>query len=230
MAMIRFTKVVSNLPGTLTPDTMYLVRTGVGFDLYASDTTGSIAYLVNASNAPIQIAYPKRTATPKIVGDVSGTGLSTVALTASRLHFIPLVVPRSVTLTGLRISVTTAGTGTASIGIYSNTVVSGDDTPGTLLASVTGLDTGTTGDKTGSLSYTLQVGTLYWVCLIASGAPTIRGLAVASRGVDLGRVSNSTAAVSYLYASGSGSTLPSSISTPPSVASNQVTPSIYLLE
>lgn len=29
------------------PDTLYLVRVGVGFDLYCSDTTGNIAYKVN---------------------------------------------------------------------------------------------------------------------------------------------------------------------------------------
>jgi hypothetical protein len=48
MAVIKFTKVVSSLPSPLTPDTIYLVRTGAGFDLYVTDTTGSIAYTTNA--------------------------------------------------------------------------------------------------------------------------------------------------------------------------------------
>jgi hypothetical protein len=176
-----------------------------------------------------QIAYPKRSSTPKIVGDVNGTALSTLALTSSRLHFIPLVVPRAVTLTGLRISVTTAAAGTASIGIYDSAVVSGDDAPGSLVASVTGLDTGTTGDKTGSLSYTLQAGTLYWACMIASAAATIRALAVGSRGAELGRSVNNTTAITYLYAAGSGSTLPT---TAPATltAATGVAPAIYLLE
>jgi hypothetical protein len=47
MAAIRFTKVVANLPATLEPNTLYLVRVGAGFDLYASDMTGSVAYLIN---------------------------------------------------------------------------------------------------------------------------------------------------------------------------------------
>jgi hypothetical protein len=231
MATLRFAKVVSSLPATLTPNTLYLVRTGAGFDLYVSDATGSIAYPVNAPTAVAapQIAYPKRSATPKIVGDVAGAALTTLTLTASRLHFIPLVVPRNVTLTGLRISVTTALAGTASIGIYGNTVVNGDDAPGSLLASVTGLNTGTTGDKTGSLSVTLQAGTLYWACMIASAAATIRALSVASQQTALGRFVNNTTAVSYLYAAGSGATLPATAPTTLTAGSGAA-PAIYLLE
>jgi len=232
MATLRFSKVVAGLPGTLTPDTLYLVRAGAGFDLYVSDATGSIAYPVNAPTAVAapQITYPKRSATPKIVGDVAGTALTTLALTASRQYFIPFVVPRDVNLTELRISVTTAATGTASIGIYGNVVVSGDDAPGDLLASVTNLNTGSTGDKTGSLSYTLQAGVLYWASLISSAAATVRALAVASQQTALGRTANNTTVISYLFVAGSGSTLPTTAPKALSVASGAVTPAIYLLE
>jgi len=230
MATLRFAKVVASLPATLAPDTLYLVRTGAGFDLYVSDATGSIAYPVNSPASPAQIAYPKRIATPKIVGDVNGTALTTLALTASRQYFIPLSVPRKVTLTGLRMSVTTAVTGTAAIGIYGNTVVGSDDAPGALLASVTGLNTGATGDKTGTLSFTLQAGTLYWVSMIASAAATVRALAVASRGAELGRTANNTTITSYLYAAGTGSTLPSTAPTTLTAAAGVATPAIYLLE
>jgi hypothetical protein len=232
MATLRFSKVVSSLPGTLTPNTLYLVRAGAGFDLYLSDATGSIAYPVNAPTAVAapQIAYPKRSATPKIVGDVAGTALTTLALTASRQYFIPFVVPRDVNLTGLRISVTAASSGTASIGIYGNAVVSGSDAPGSLLASVTGLDTGSTGDKTGSLSYTLQAGTLYWASLISSVAATVRALAVASQQTALGRTANNTTVISHLFVAGSGSTLPTTAPTALTAAAGAVTPAIYLLE
>jgi hypothetical protein len=120
--------------------------------------------------------------------------------------------------------------GTASIGIYGNTVVSGSDTPGSLLASVTGLDTGTTGDKTGSLSYTLTAGTLYWVSMICSAAATIRAMAVAGQQASLGRIANSTAVTSCLYAAGSGSTLPSTAPTTLTSAAGIAVPAIYLLE
>lgn len=174
-------------------------------------------------------AYPKRSATPKIAGDVNGTALTTLALTAARQYFVPLVVPRAVTLTGLRISVTTAAAGTASIGIYGNAVVSGNDAPGSLLASVTGLNTGTTGDKTGTLSYTLQPGQLYWASLIASAAATVRALAVGSVQVALGRTANNTTAISCLYAAGSGSTLPATAPTALTDGTGSI-PAIYLLE
>lgn len=227
MGTIRFAKVVSSLPGTLDPDTLYLVRVGTGFDLYASDATGSIAYPVNA---PAQIAYPKRSATPKIVGDAGGTALTTLGLTAARQYFVPFVVPRQVDLTGLRISVTTQSAGTASIGIYGNTVVSGDDAPGALLASVTGLDTGNpTGNKTGTLSYTLRPGVLYWASLICSAGPTVRALAVGSVQTALGRTANNTTVISYLYAAGSGSTLPDPAPTSLTDGTGAC-PAIYLLE
>lgn len=48
MSLLRFAKVVAALPATLAPNTLYLVRTGAGFDLYCSDVTGSIAHLINA--------------------------------------------------------------------------------------------------------------------------------------------------------------------------------------
>jgi hypothetical protein len=47
MGVISFAKVVSNLPNPIVADTVYLVRNGSGFDLYVTDTTGSIAYTTN---------------------------------------------------------------------------------------------------------------------------------------------------------------------------------------
>jgi hypothetical protein len=178
-------------------------------------------------------AYPKRSSAPKIVGDVSGAALTTQALTASRQYFIPLVVPRPVALTGLRISVTTASSGAANLGIYGNTVVSGDDAPGNLLASIAStLDTGSTGNKDGTITggYTLLPGVLYWASLIGSAAATLRAMATTSIQAALGRIANSANGVSYLYASGSGSTLPDPAPTSLTEASGASTPAIYLLE
>src|ERR1041384_7450585 len=85
-------------------------------------------------------AYPRRSATPKIAGAANGTALTTLAVTASRQYFIPFVVSRDVALTALRFNVTSLLAGAGSVGIYSNTTSAGDDTPGTLLASVSGQD------------------------------------------------------------------------------------------
>jgi len=49
MGVIRFKKVIGNLPAQLEPDTVYAVRTGTGFDLYISDATGSVAHGLNLS-------------------------------------------------------------------------------------------------------------------------------------------------------------------------------------
>jgi hypothetical protein len=172
--------------------------------------------------------WPIRVATPKIAGDVNGTALSTITVTASRQYWIPMVVARKITLTGLRISVTTAATGAASIGLYSNRVVSGSDEPDQLLASVTGLDTGTTGDKTGTLSYTLQPGTIYWASVICAAAAVLRALAVGSVQPALGRTVNNTTMITYLYAAGSGSTL-ASPAPATFTAGTGVAPAIYLV-
>ena len=49
MSVVRFAKVVSSLPSTLVPDTVYFVRTGEGFDLRVTDGTGAIAHELNAT-------------------------------------------------------------------------------------------------------------------------------------------------------------------------------------
>lgn len=178
------------------------------------------------------IAYPKRTTTPKIVGDAAGTALSTLTLTAARQYFIPLVVPRQVTLSGLRISVTTASAGTANAGIYANTVVSGSDSPGALLASTTtAFNTGSTGDKTSDFSsnLTLQPGVLYWASMISSAAAAVRALAVGSIQSSLGRQVNSTGVISHLFVAGSGATLPATASTTPTEGTASI-PAIYMIE
>jgi len=48
MAVFKIEKNIAVLPETLTADTVYAVRTGAGFDLYITDSTGSIAHTVNS--------------------------------------------------------------------------------------------------------------------------------------------------------------------------------------
>lgn len=161
------------------------------------------------------IAWPVRQSSPRIIGDAGGTALTTLALTASRQYFIPFSVPRTLALLALRLSVTAASAGSASVGVYANdTTVSGDDAPGNLLASASGLNVGTTGNKDGSLTLPdlCRPGIIYWASVICSSAATVRALAVASVQPSLGRASNSTNAVTYLYAAGSGSTMPNTAS------------------
>lgn len=186
---------------------------------------------VSAFAAETPIPWVKRLSTPRIVGDVGGTALATLALTAARQYYIPFMVPRQVTLSGLRISVTTASAGQANLGLYGSAVASGSDVPGAMLAAITAtLDTGTTGDKTGNFASQLVLtpGTLYWAALIGSAAATVRALAVAAIQTSLGRQVNNTGVISHLFAAGSGSTLPA---TAPTLSDGTGSiPAIYLIE
>ena len=47
MADVQFFKTVGALPATLEPDAFYAVRTGQGFSLYLTDSTGAIAHSLN---------------------------------------------------------------------------------------------------------------------------------------------------------------------------------------
>lgn len=47
----RFEKVVSTLPNSITPDTLYAVRVNQGFDLYISNSSGAVAQPLNAQVA-----------------------------------------------------------------------------------------------------------------------------------------------------------------------------------
>ena len=48
MPVFKIEKSVSTLPAVLTADTVYAVRTGVGFDLYITDSTGAVAHALNS--------------------------------------------------------------------------------------------------------------------------------------------------------------------------------------
>lgn len=49
MATFKVSKVLSSLPSTLAADTLYLVRVRSGIDIYAVDSSGSVAYKSNAA-------------------------------------------------------------------------------------------------------------------------------------------------------------------------------------
>lgn len=48
---VRYEKVIGELPETLSPSTYYQVRIGEGFDLYLSDSTGSVAHKLNSEGS-----------------------------------------------------------------------------------------------------------------------------------------------------------------------------------
>lgn len=63
MPVFRVEKVVGSLPGTLVADTIYFVRTGLGFDIYVTDGTGTIAHQLNSAAATADETGPALTYT-----------------------------------------------------------------------------------------------------------------------------------------------------------------------
>lgn len=53
MALLKVYKEIASLPATLQPDAIYLVRVGAGYDMYVTDTTGSIAYSSNGGGGAV---------------------------------------------------------------------------------------------------------------------------------------------------------------------------------
>ena len=53
MAAIVTRKEVNALPSTLSANTIYFVRTGLGFDLYVTDSSGLVAYKANQSDSQV---------------------------------------------------------------------------------------------------------------------------------------------------------------------------------
>jgi hypothetical protein len=107
------------------------------------------------------------------------TAVTTQALTANRIYVAPFILGQNLTITTIAIQVTTKGsTGTvAQVGVYSNGF---DNSPDSLLYNTSDLDTSSTGVKTFPYqSWQLQAGTVYWLAVQGSGAPTLSAIAQA---------------------------------------------------
>jgi len=121
---------------------------------------------------------------PKLISNVyfcpfDFTAVTTQALTANRIYVAPFILGKNLTITTIAIQVTTAGAaGTlAQVGIYSN---GSDNAPAPLLYTTSDLDTASTGVKTyPNQSWQLQAGTVYWLAVQGSGAPTLRAISQA---------------------------------------------------
>lgn len=201
MSSIKFFK-VNSLPAVLEPNSMYLVNTAGILTMHISDKDGisSIQLSVSGGGGGQDIPYPVRKESPKIVGDLALTALGTLPVVTRRLYAIPFITPRSLTLTNLRFSVTAGSNGTISMGIYDNIkLANGNDNPGNLLGSVTGLNSSGNQNRDGPIAFTFQPNTLYWLTLMPTAAPTLRAVAVASVQSGLGRVVRTNNGVTHLY-------------------------------
>jgi len=174
-------KVVSTLPTTLTPDTIYLVRVSEGFDLYCSDATGAIAHKVNPSpslDLEFQFANNPLFDSDSLWLDSNvSSGFNTCLISGNTLVLCPFYYYRNVNMTTVGVSVTQAvASGEAKFSIWSSNT---DNSPNLPLTESSSFSTSTTGNKIVSLSHTLQERTLYWLGI--RGNNTFRTTAGVSR-------------------------------------------------
>ena len=105
----------------------------------------------------------------------NGANIGTFTMVEARQYFIPLWVPRDLSIDRLACSVSTQG-GTGSLirlGLYANTISSGQDQPGTLVVDGGTVDSAaSTGDKTVSFTSTPLTAGLYWLSACQQGAAT----------------------------------------------------------
>jgi len=156
------------------------------------------------------LASITRKESSRVLGDMNGTALGTIAMVTKRLYVFPFQTPRQFKADKVKISVTSqASNSGCSVGIYDNTkLVNGSDNPGNLLDFVDTLITTSTGDKEAIIDFSFNKDLLYWIGIICYGAPTLRALASASIYPYLGRVANSTAIYTHLYRNLTNSVLP----------------------
>lgn len=50
MSNLKIYKEIGGVPSNFGADSIYAIRTGPGFDLYMTDTTGSVSYKINNTN------------------------------------------------------------------------------------------------------------------------------------------------------------------------------------
>jgi hypothetical protein len=113
MAKIQHNKVVSTLPGILEPNTLYYVRVGQGFDLYATNDSGTIvAYPLNKPFVVYKLAalQSNSTTTQTIINGFSHP------VQAGKTYQIEFFVffTTALTSTNIRLSIATPA-GSASI-------------------------------------------------------------------------------------------------------------------
>lgn len=97
---------------------------------------------------------------------------ATTSMPANRLFVFPFFTPVQSSWDAIGIYVSTAATGYARMGVYAD---NGNVYPGNLILDAGEVDTGTTGVKTLSITLTLSPG-LYWLALLTSAAPVLRGI------------------------------------------------------
>lgn len=128
------------------------------------------------------------------------------------LHAMPFALSTTPgVVSALGMAVTTAGSGTAYIGVYESAISASGLQPGRLISQTAELDVSTTGEKLGSgLGIRLKTGIVYWMAMCSSVTISVRanGATTAALGMTPGGVDGYR---SHIRASNTGA-LPSDAS------------------
>lgn len=160
-----------------------------------------------AGLSSFDISYYRRSGTSApeawYTTSVTAAAATTGAPTENVLRAIPFVVPKTITLDRIAISVTNNKAGNARLGIYED---DGNVYPGALILDAGVINTGgANGIKTLTIDQTLTGNKLYWLVIVGSNNPTIRCFTMANMMVIQGFTSDLNAApgvgysVAYVY-------------------------------
>lgn len=75
MSDLKIYKEIGSVPNTFGSDSIYAVRTGPGFDLFMTDTTGSVAYKINSETSAMKIAEDTSDFTAAFNAAISNQGI-----------------------------------------------------------------------------------------------------------------------------------------------------------
>lgn len=163
-----------------------------------------------------------------IPGKLSDNQVAATAQAGDRVHLIPFVARRNMTiLDGAVYATSGAGIGQGfSIGIYDNTTDANEDIPGTLLTSASGTLAANANILT--LSATLTAGSVYWVGFVMTGNTSLYTVTLWDQFPVFGTKSTTWAATdTYAYIA-STSTLPSTVSKASMVYAGASRPCVWL--
>jgi len=218
--------------GTLTAGNIYETATVSGIPRAKASGKLDYTWLEEASIDDFAKAGTTNYTAWYAAGLMTGVTLGTFTMTANRLYAMPFVSPRrGATIDDIEIYVTTGAVSTSAImGLYTNSTES-DLYPDELVAQgAVELDTTTNSQKrTWNIAYTLLPGQLYWLAVVANGAPVIRGLSTNQTHYILGTASSAnTTWTTHLYATHTyDSSLPSTFPTAGATAGTGAAPGLF---
>lgn len=168
MAALAINKVVSSLPGTLAANTVYYVRVGTGFDMYVTNSTGTIvAYAMNAAG---EGTFTGGTLTSPLNEAPSATIASAATVDVGAASGNTITITGTTTIT----SFGTIAAGARRLVVFSGILTVTYNATSLILPTAANIVT-----AAGDAMELISLGSGNWKCVTftrASGAPLAKGL------------------------------------------------------